>query len=581
MNHLRRHHAPGAVSRACRIAIAWLALPLLLLIAGNAVGSVVVRLSDESLAAKADVIVSGQVVRIQSMWNRERTSIHSYITVSVEEHLAGGLGVGEITFRELGGQVGGTRAWINGAPSFRTGEDVLLFLSRGKDGVLHTTGLFQGKFSLIWDAVRGSRRAQRDFSHAGTVVLGEKLGPVKEDREYSAFRERIQALTAERGKGKARGVVTLPAEVTGRASEAQNIAAFELFGVAWDNSDFPIGFKFSSTTQLGAPGGGIPETEAGMAAWSAIPGSAASMFNAGLSSPRRILLCDGRNTINFNDPFDELPDDGTLALGGGCADDSGRFVEGDITFNDDFLSVSIFAEPGCFQATATHELGHTLGLGHSSDPNALMFPFISDDKCASPFPRSDDIAGVQFLYGSSGPPVGPLAAPTGVSASAIGNQVTIEFNAVEGATSYDVVALGVCDPCATVPGSPVVAGGVPDGNYAIGIRARNGSVTSELSEIVALQVNTGAPGQSSPLAAPGNFRAFVFGGNNLAVLFEEVPGAESYDIVVLGLCDPCGSIGTNAAVFPGVPTGIYTLGARARVGATVSALSNTVTVIIP
>jgi len=554
-------------------------LPLLLCAAGSTFASVVMRLSDQQLTARADVIVSGQVTRIQSMWNPEHTSIYSYITVSVEEHLAGGLNTSEISFRELGGQVGGTRAWINGAPSFRTGEDVLLFLSQGKDGVLHTTGLFQGKFSLVWDTLRGSRRAQRDFSHAGTMVLGEKLGPVTEDRAYTDFRQRIRALVTQIGKGKARGVVTQPSELVDRAAATQTVAAYELYGVAWDSSDFPLGFKFSNTSQLGAPAGGIPETEAGMAAWSSIPNASVSIYNAGLSQPRHIYLCDGRNTINFNDPFDEVADDGTLALGGGCADDSGRLTEADITFNDDFLSVSVFAEAGCFQATATHELGHTLGLAHSSDPNALMYPYISPVTCANPYPRSDDIAGIQALYSTSSAPVGPLAAPTNVSASSIGGQVTITFDLVAGATSYDIVALGVCDPCATVPGSPVVAGGVPFGNYAVAVRARNGSSTSPLSEVVALQVGPG--GGSGPFAAPANFQAFVTAGSAVAVSFEPVDGAESYDIVAVGVCDPCTTIGSNVALFPGVPSGTYTLGARTRIASQVSELSNTVTIVVP
>jgi hypothetical protein len=580
MDHSRRFRRPYSAARLRRLAVAWLTLPLLLFAVGNAFASVVMRLSDEQLTASADVIVSGQVIRIQSMWNPEHTSIYSYITVSVEEHLAGGLNTSEISFRELGGQVDGTRAWINGAPSFRTGEDVLLFLSRGKDGVLHTTGLFQGKFSLVWDKLRGSRRALRDFSHAGTMVLGEKLGPVTEDRAYGDFRQRIRSLVTLLGKGTARGVVTQPSELVDRAAAAQTVSAYELYGVAWDSSDFPLGFKFSSTSQLGAPAGGIPETEAGMAAWSSIPNSSVSIYNAGLAQPRHIYLCDGRNTINFNDPFDEVPDDGTLALGGGCADDSGRLTEADITFNDDFLSVSVFAETGCFQATATHELGHTLGLGHSTDPNALMYPYISPATCANPYPRSDDIAGIQALYSTS-TPTAPLVAPTNVSASATGNQVTITFDAVAGATSYDIVALGVCDPCATVPGSPVVAGGVPDGNYAIAIRARNGSTTSELSEVVALAVGSGLAGGSGPFAAPANFRAYVYGGNNLIVAFDKVSGAESYDIVAVGVCDPCGTIGSTFGNFPGVPSGTYTLGARTRIGSEVSGLSNTVTVVIP
>jgi hypothetical protein len=64
-------------------------------------------------------------------------------------------------------------------------------------------------------------------------------------------------------------------------------------------------------------------------------------------------------------------------------DDSERWVNSE-TQNVDLLTV------------AAHEIGHTLGLGHSDDPNALMYPSYSGPHR---FLGRDDIAGVQSLYG--------------------------------------------------------------------------------------------------------------------------------------------------------------------------------------
>jgi hypothetical protein len=77
-------------------------------------------------------------------------------------------------------------------------------------------------------------------------------------------------------------------------------------------------------------------------------------------------------------------------------DDDERWVDS-TTQNVDLLTV------------AAHEIGHTLGLAHSSDPNALMYPSYS-----GPYRTlgEDDIAGVQAIYGvASAPEPAPEAPP--------------------------------------------------------------------------------------------------------------------------------------------------------------------------
>jgi hypothetical protein len=77
-------------------------------------------------------------------------------------------------------------------------------------------------------------------------------------------------------------------------------------------------------------------------------------------------------------------------------DDDERWVNSE-TRNVDLLTV------------AAHEIGHTLGLAHSNDPDALMFPSYSGPRR---FLGDDDIAGVQSLYGvASAPQPAPEAPP--------------------------------------------------------------------------------------------------------------------------------------------------------------------------
>lgn len=59
---------------------------------------------------------------------------------------------------------------------------------------------------------------------------------------------------------------------------------------------------------------------------------------------------------------------------------------------------------------AIHEFGHGLGLDHSDDPNAIMFPSY-DGNAIKLSLGADDIAGIQSLYGSRDGTVTPRQAP--------------------------------------------------------------------------------------------------------------------------------------------------------------------------
>ncbi len=58
---------------------------------------------------------------------------------------------------------------------------------------------------------------------------------------------------------------------------------------------------------------------------------------------------------------------------------------------------------------ALHEMGHCLGLGHSDDPSAVMYPFYSGSTPA--VLAQDDIDGIRALYGTEETPGGPTPPP--------------------------------------------------------------------------------------------------------------------------------------------------------------------------
>ncbi|XP_032977761.1 neutrophil collagenase [Rhinolophus ferrumequinum] len=61
---------------------------------------------------------------------------------------------------------------------------------------------------------------------------------------------------------------------------------------------------------------------------------------------------------------------------------------------------------------AAHEFGHSLGLSHSSDPGALMYPNYAFNEPSTYALPQDDINGIQALYGPSNNPIQPTGPST-------------------------------------------------------------------------------------------------------------------------------------------------------------------------
>ena len=106
------------------------------------------------------------------------------------------------------------------------------------------------------------------------------------------------------------------------------------------------------------------------------------------------------------DPFDGPGDVLAHASFPNPYDDSQVFLH----FDEDERWVNSASANVDLLTVAAHEIGHTLGLAHSSDPNALMYPSYGGPHR---FLGQDDIAGAQALYGvASAPAEAPEAPPS-------------------------------------------------------------------------------------------------------------------------------------------------------------------------
>lgn len=83
------------------------------------------------------------------------------------------------------------------------------------------------------------------------------------------------------------------------------------------------------------------------------------------------------------------PPNGMLHLDG----DEDWVMEGDVTVSSVRTAVDL-------ETVAVHEIGHVLGLGHSSVEESIMFPTITS-RMRKVDLAADDVQGIQLLYGSN------------------------------------------------------------------------------------------------------------------------------------------------------------------------------------
>jgi Matrixin/Viral BACON domain/Putative binding domain, N-terminal len=389
--------------------------------------STVIFRTDAELAALSDRVVHGRVIRQRAERpNGPNSAIYTVTTLAVLEDFTGVQGR-EIEVWELGGVAGNEMMWVGGAVTYEIGAEVLVFLERGRYG-LRSVAMGFSKFDVQPDG--RVRRNTRETAVVGGPALQAQELTLNEFRDLTA---RVRHVGAIRNQ-----------DANQLQPEASADAAYTLLlfgngrGPRWTEADSGIPIKWYINTSAPAPvapADGVAEFQLALSAWTAPSTASITLQYMGTTNeadadgPWTNVSNTGTGVLTFEDPNNTISGS-TLAVGGGFAffDTGGtvngtlfnKFSRGYIIFQNAADLSASFKQSTNFARVLEHEVGHTIGLGHSDQPSAVMYPSCcSASTPISPNLGADDLAGLEFIYPTASTPPPPCS--YGISPTSVGS----------------------------------------------------------------------------------------------------------------------------------------------------------------
>ena len=124
-------------------------------------------------------------------------NIYTYVKVRVSEVLKGSVQGEYIVLKQEGGAAGDEQIIVDGAPKYKLGQQVLLFLNQLPDGALTVAYLFQSKYDIVEDERTGRRIVKRTIDGDNIHLLpGHDGANLTNIAELSAFTEKIRNILA-------------------------------------------------------------------------------------------------------------------------------------------------------------------------------------------------------------------------------------------------------------------------------------------------------------------------------------------------------------------------------------------------
>ena len=470
-----------------------LAAILLAWIAGSvAFATSIIPISDRELYERADVIVHGIVVSSDVTVDGEGRP--EMLTVIEPLEVLKGRLSGNLVLHQLGGRLPDGRFFkLWGAPEYLPGREVIVFAIARPQGEYQTAEMLLGKFDVKKDergvafAVPALESGYAQVTIQPRREVSEVSAPLSTDpaREVSAMLRslRLGARHFRSGsvpQGKLSPVVHAVAGGIGMQPEWANIGGLWRY-----NNNATAVWTLLGTANI--TGGGAAEAQGATDAWNNDPHSA---INQSIGGGPNIMNLDDLNT-NGCGWTTCLSGGGVIGCGGPNGGGGSNIWRGE-TYNTitggrvwlrSYCSFNGFGSVTT-QAVLTHELGHSLGLGHS-DQAASAHDTCRGDEGAAQMRSvvqgyialgTDDQDAIRWLYGDGLTSCGPLPAPTVTSVAPIfgpvagGTLVTVVgTNFESGAT----VAFGAASVASTFVNATTLKATAPAGSGTVGVTVTN------------------------------------------------------------------------------------------------------------
>jgi hypothetical protein len=388
--------------------------------AAHATTAIVPR--DDEMVVESRAIVTGRVIGLSTSVDANTDLVYTYIRLEVNTVLKGNVTEREIVLKELGGETRERGTMIFGMPRFEIGQDVLVYLNTWRDGSLRVHQGFLGKFNINRDSSTGRLFVERQLEGENVSIMAGSGNSGVNRSELDAYTRMVGSLMeANRTKMIAFEqsyysdvpLLAQPVDYRSKESSGEMTPLWAFLNPTtpsrWfePDSNQPVVFYVNPA---GAPGflQLQADLQAVMNVWSNTSGSLRVTYGGVTGGCG--LQVDGANTISFNNCDNYFSASqgcsGLLAVSGIVryilnqtktigGTSYAKAVEANMSFNP--YGLCNFTNRCQIQEVATHEMGHALGLGHSSDPNASMAPYAHfDNRCASVMP--DDTQGIKTIY---------------------------------------------------------------------------------------------------------------------------------------------------------------------------------------